>query len=421
MVEGCAHARFNRKLNTRTTISAARLNLKFGEEVDFYKDEGPKDSSGWYGPAEVVDLRRVDHGAVTLKYDKKDFEVKLQGIRRHLHLLILLAAAESRALAGAWKLIRSIAESLAPRMHINLGYVKDKDSWGYAAINRKFPGGYGAAKHLADNYMHFPVPVTVRIGNGVGTLPGLSGYSGATTVLWKLQWTYVKIIEQTYETHERNRSLRFKRHFRVNWTELRAVQFLYGKYDQVPDNPQRSIKAAYRPAQSEPHQEPEEIGGPLSPTEEESSIESDDDLGQLSTYLLNEDPELQKEIEAIRCETKLILEYVKEPAEPDAGRVPFDERLPLELVIPLEDNAELFYAADPDSDAECELEIPYPITKTLGDKSEALEGKSHDFKRIAKNGTRRAVVKRDDDILTTEDLRQNWEEVKAARLLELKT
>ena len=43
-VEGSAHARLNRTLNTRTIMSAARLNLQLGEEVELYKDEGSKDT-----------------------------------------------------------------------------------------------------------------------------------------------------------------------------------------------------------------------------------------------------------------------------------------------------------------------------------------------------------------------------------------
>lgn len=38
----------------------------------------------------------------------------------------------------------------------------------------------------------------------------------------------------------------------------------------------------------------------------------------------------------------------------------------------------------------------------------------------AKNGTRRAVVKRDDDLLTPEGIKRNWEDVKAAGLLEFR-
>ena len=43
------------------------------------------------------------------------------------------------------------------------------------------------------------------------------------------------------------------------------------------------------------------------------------------------------------------------------------------------------------------------------------------FAVSAKTGTRRKVVQRDDDLLTPQQLQENWKEVQAARLNELKT
>ena len=54
MIEGSATARLIRTMNTRTTMAAEHLNLKVGEEVDFNQYQQNKDTSGWFGPAEVT-------------------------------------------------------------------------------------------------------------------------------------------------------------------------------------------------------------------------------------------------------------------------------------------------------------------------------------------------------------------------------
>ena len=91
MVEGSARARLGRALNTRTTLSAQRLNLQVGEEVDVYRAPSNKDSFGWEGPAEVIDVSRVMRGVVSVKHNSHVKEVQLSNVRRHLHFITSLS------------------------------------------------------------------------------------------------------------------------------------------------------------------------------------------------------------------------------------------------------------------------------------------------------------------------------------------
>ena len=102
MLEGSASARLGRALNTRTTMDLRHLNLKVGEEVDFYQDQANKDTSGWFGPALIVDLSRQSHNAVTVRYNIKLRDVMGQNIRRHLVFLVFLAAATPRHYQRVW-------------------------------------------------------------------------------------------------------------------------------------------------------------------------------------------------------------------------------------------------------------------------------------------------------------------------------
>ena len=66
MVEASAQARLGRALHTRSTPAAQKMDLKIGEELDFYKTPISKDISGWSGPAKVIDLSNLERGIVTV-------------------------------------------------------------------------------------------------------------------------------------------------------------------------------------------------------------------------------------------------------------------------------------------------------------------------------------------------------------------
>ena len=113
MVEGSARARLGRTLNTRTTMAAQKLNLQVGEEVDFFRAPTTKDASGWFGPAEVIDVSRATRGVITVKWQSRVLEVQIQNLRRHLHFLILLAAQEDTT-------EHRKVESVYPTVHNNV-------------------------------------------------------------------------------------------------------------------------------------------------------------------------------------------------------------------------------------------------------------------------------------------------------------
>ena len=81
MVEGSARARLGRALNTRSTLSAQKLNLQVGDEVDVYRAPTNKDTSGWEGPAEVIDISRASRGVVSVRHNSRVKEVQLSHLR----------------------------------------------------------------------------------------------------------------------------------------------------------------------------------------------------------------------------------------------------------------------------------------------------------------------------------------------------
>ena len=159
MIEGSARARLGRALNTRTTMPAQKLNLKVGEEVDFYRSQTSKDASGWFGPAEVIDVSRATRGVVSVRWQSRTLDVQLPSLRRHLHFLALLTAQEDAELAfpsvhgNVWSAIRNTADKLAAGRLVQVGFHQQGDRWITASSNSRFPELYSAVKFFAENHL----------------------------------------------------------------------------------------------------------------------------------------------------------------------------------------------------------------------------------------------------------------------------
>ena len=196
MVEGSATARLGRAMNTRATMSAEHLDLKVGDEVDFYQDQFNNGTPGWFGPAIVADVSRLKHGAVTVRYNNKLREVSVQKIRRHLFFLSFLSSTPLAHFTTAWNAIRQAIERLDEGSSTILGYVRRPEGYRFSANNSGFPGTFEAIRFFAENHLHLPPVLGARLSLGVGTLKPLKGYTGALTIVWKPHWGYFQSVEQ---------------------------------------------------------------------------------------------------------------------------------------------------------------------------------------------------------------------------------
>ena len=70
MVEGTARARIARAMDTRTLPAGQGRDFKIGDEVDFHRGQGSKDTSGWKGPARVIDNTNLSRGTVTVRFQR---------------------------------------------------------------------------------------------------------------------------------------------------------------------------------------------------------------------------------------------------------------------------------------------------------------------------------------------------------------
>ena len=169
MVEGSARARLGRAMNIRTTMPAQRLNLQVGEEVDFFKQPSTKDTLGWNGPAEVVDVSKATRGVVTVRWNSRPLEVQLANIRRHLHFLVYLSSplkittSQDNALSH----IKHAVENMTRGGVIQVGVVKTNSEWTRSANNSQQVGLMSAVQFFAENHLHLHNVISARAGIGL--------------------------------------------------------------------------------------------------------------------------------------------------------------------------------------------------------------------------------------------------------------
>ena len=84
-IEGTAAEKIKRCLNSKTRVSAQQHDYKIGELVDYHRHQPNKDSSGWRGPAKVVDNTEIQRGIVIIRHQREmPIECRLQDVRRYL-------------------------------------------------------------------------------------------------------------------------------------------------------------------------------------------------------------------------------------------------------------------------------------------------------------------------------------------------
>ncbi len=81
MVEGSIRARLGHAMNARTPFAAHCINRRWAKRLTYFGPPSSKDTSGWPGPAEVVDVSRTIRGIASIRH----MEVQIPKSRRHLY------------------------------------------------------------------------------------------------------------------------------------------------------------------------------------------------------------------------------------------------------------------------------------------------------------------------------------------------
>ena len=68
------------------------MNLQVGDEIDFYRDQANKDTSGWFGPARLSDVSKATRGVVQAQWKGDTLNIQLANLRKTMHFLVYLSA-----------------------------------------------------------------------------------------------------------------------------------------------------------------------------------------------------------------------------------------------------------------------------------------------------------------------------------------
>ena len=94
---------------TRPTIQLQELSI--GQEVEIWFDKGPKEQSGWRGPAKIVSIQTDDDDSksITVRYQGRTLERGVQHVQPHLAHVIFLTSQEVKPNIP-WLIVREAAE-----------------------------------------------------------------------------------------------------------------------------------------------------------------------------------------------------------------------------------------------------------------------------------------------------------------------
>ena len=84
MVDLTAKQRLERALATKTRVPGEALELKTGDQVEFFRRAPTKDESGWRGPATYLDQ---DGGQHSIRWQGRHLSARTQDLRRALAYL----------------------------------------------------------------------------------------------------------------------------------------------------------------------------------------------------------------------------------------------------------------------------------------------------------------------------------------------
>ena len=173
-----ARTRLSRALNTKTGIAGERLNLRAGDRVDYFRDDGPKDKGKWIGPCTVIDVQGIARGNITIKHAQRPTVARLQDVRHHMEFLVFLASERSPFGSA----VRALAEVKHAIEQLDPGQMRTIHGANIADCDRPL---FEAVSHLARRGMQLPPVLALRIGLGVSMFHPMRHCCVSYTLVWR--------------------------------------------------------------------------------------------------------------------------------------------------------------------------------------------------------------------------------------------
>jgi hypothetical protein len=422
MVEGSAITRINNALRSKTQPPAQMLDLSPGDLVDFYRQPSSKDVPGWLGPAKVVNILDAARGHIDVKFQGRVWSVKHPHCRRHAVFMCSMLATQTEAQQGAEDIVMRAIGSMPPNSTSTLGKLFINGQWRYSRETQPCSQSYEALKWLAETKYQLSPCETFRIFKGCSVLKAMPFHQRCVLIWWRPD---SPTLINSYE-YSPSVNLNLRQLFPTDWSLIQGVLFYFNDSadeddDAVVDHPD----------------DPAEI-----PVIDESRIETetsdateyhdaDSFSSAVSNFFVHDqmNPELlsacQEATAAVYADTdKYVAESSdeesepsianSEPAQPDV--IPMYHYFSANAAAGLPRNTAL-----PGRAEYIDIEYPGETSKLLSLPRQPGPGEVAILRTYLAAGARKAVIERDTDLLTAEELEKHKAEVEAAVLAELTT
>jgi hypothetical protein len=196
MVEATALQRMTRAANTKTRQSVEAKQLVVGDQVEFYRKPGQKDTQGWRGPASVL---KIGHdGNIDIKWQGSALICRAQDVRKailfsDLQLSFMSDDADKRTNTPIRHLIEFV-EEMTQGTVVTVSVVNDGKTNVLSQRARQQPLLLHAILSIAANDLHLSGCVGARLAHGLVKLPPLPSISD--TLLWT--WPQYRSRSSTY-------------------------------------------------------------------------------------------------------------------------------------------------------------------------------------------------------------------------------
>lgn len=451
ITEQTARERLRVASRTPTRVTGEELELKVGDEVEYFREPSHRDISGWRGPATVVDLTRLEHGRVGIRTSTDQvLNCRTQDVRPRLAYLAEFEAPRSSYAGKAQAHLQQALETIAHGSNLCLGQVQHDDgSWQESTHNAKYRAVLQAAIYVAEVIFQVQDVAAVRIAKGVKSLGPKPEYTRSLTI-W---WTAPADNNIRYLDSEDSRLI-VSNLAGENWEQVRLVQYLriaqrsacVRNWSQPADNDVSETPAEAQASNDRLSTIPEDSEPTDPSTTQEADSNSGDAVAVVQQYFGNHITPDSLSYKDLYTASQAFAEYenthlskteqdqcslldVDIPVWQDVYHLAMQseeiEHITRQigehiLEYPVEDKDDRLLDCD-DQGVYVAIEVHWPHTKTLEGLTQ--EPKEEDIVelRCYESHVRKAVIDRQDNLMTPEEIKQNAEECYKAMLRELQT
>lgn len=456
ITEQTARERLRVAAKTPTRVTGEELELKVGDEVEYYREPTHKDLSGWRGPATVVDLTRLEHGRVGIRTSTDQvLNCRTQDVRHRLAYLAELEAPKSSYAGKAQAHLQQALETISQGANLCLGQVQQTDgSWQESTHNTRYRSVLQSAIYVAEVIFQVQDVAAIRIAKGVKSLGPKPEYTHSLTIWWIAPAdTNIRYLE-SQDTRIIVSNLAGE-----SWEQVRLVQFLRiaQKATCVENWSQQPDSSANNATNNEEHEtqtlpdrlstipEGSEPTDP-SPSGHDEATNDNEAIATVQQYFGHNITTGQTDYNHLLEASQAFVAYESDIPECDKETI---NELP-EVSVPawtdiyhlVEQSEEVALVAKhigehaleqspnerDDRLLDCDeqgiyvaIEIHWPHTKTVEGLSQEPGREDVVELRCYETHVRKAVIDRQDDLMTAEEIKQNAEECYTAMLRELQT